>query len=82
LNQLIVDDLTRATHEKRHDAASEHDRLVAALGDLVVDWQDLDPSEPDDESVPLRTHTELRERVPSLSPPLSQAIIDERADRL
>jgi hypothetical protein len=80
INQLVVETLARSLEEEHTAPSEERARLLAALGDLASDGWLVE--EPGDEEVPLLTHEELWQLMPTLDPPLSSRIIADREDRL
>ena len=84
LNELIVESLQARLPEEPMSADEKRERMRKALGDLLVDVDDimpLWPGEEEDDS-PLLTHEELAARLPKLDPPISQTIIEDREDRV
>jgi hypothetical protein len=77
---MIVDLLSHASRNGAPDALTSRERLVAALGDLVLPLHEAYWYEPGDEDIPVLSHAELQALEPTTT--LSDAIIEDREDRL
>jgi len=83
LNELIVDSLETRLPKEPMSIDEKRERMRKALGDLLVDVDEVMPLWPgEDENTPLLTHEELQARLPRLDPPMSQTVIEDREDRV
>ncbi len=82
LNELIVESLEERLPAQSRDVGTDRELFRAALADLLVSADEVLPPWPEEADTPLLTHEELQNRLPVLSPPLSQTIIDDREDRV
>jgi hypothetical protein len=80
INQVVVESLESVLATEMHQI-TDADSLRRAMGDLAADPAILlrGLAKP---GVPLLSYAELQERLPHLSPSLSETIIADREDRI